>query len=388
MMSRLGLGAILASAMASATLALAACSVLARDLIGEFGVARWQIGVLVTVNSLTGAMMSPVSGRLADRFGARRSTVLTLAVATLGLAGITLAPVFLVLAGSTIISGVAQSLTNPATNKVLSLHVPKGSRGLMTGFKQSGVQFGTFFAGLTMPAVAAAWGWRAAVAVFAFASLTALVFAAVWIPSDPPDAARPRRGDGRGAPLPRLVTRIATYGFLLGAGGTAIFTYLPLFAEEHLGLSAAAAGRTVAVSGLFGVVARISWGRIAEVRLGARRSLMVIAVSASAAALVLAAASWAPALVWLGAALTGLSASAWNTVGMLAIITDVPFEQAGRGSGVVLFGFLLGLSVGAPLFGWSVDRLGVYTPGWLVVAGIFGLGFLVVASSSARSAAA
>ncbi|NIS29748.1 MAG: MFS transporter, partial [Actinobacteria bacterium] len=98
--------------MGAATLALAACAVLARDLIVEFEVARWQIGALVTVNSLTGAVMSPIAGRLADRFGARRSTVLTLVVATLGLLGISLSPVFLVLAGSTIVSGIAQALTN------------------------------------------------------------------------------------------------------------------------------------------------------------------------------------------------------------------------------------------------------------------------------------
>ncbi len=378
--SRVELGAILASAMGAATLALAACAVLARDLIVEFEVARWQIGALVTVNSLTGAVMSPIAGRLADRFGARRSTVLTLVVATLGLLGISLSPVFLVLAGSTIVSGIAQALTNPATNKVLSLHIPKGSRGLITGVKQSGVQFGTFLAGVTMPVVAAAWGWRAAVAVFAVASLTALVFAVLRIPHDPPTTAEARSEGGRSAPLPALVPRIAAYGFLLGTGGTAIVTYLPLFAEEHLGLSPVTAGRALAVTGLFGVVARISWGRIAEVRLGARTSLMVIALTASAAATVLAASTWMPGLIWLGAALTGISASAWNSVGMLAIITEVPFEHAGRGSGVVLFGFLLGLSVGAPVFGWSVDRIGVYTPGWLVVAGIFGLGFLVVAS--------
>lgn len=370
--------------MGAATLALATCALLAKDLIGEFGVARWQIGALVTVNSLTGAVMSPVAGRLADRFGARRSTVLTLVVATLGLLGITLAPVFLMLAGSTVISGVAQAFSNPATNKVLSLHVPKGSRGVITGVKQSGVQFGTFFAGLTMPAVAAAWGWRAAVGVFALASFVALVLAVVRLPPDPEDA-RPhgRRHRPAGA-LPSLVTRIAVYGFLLGAAGTAVFTYLPLFAEEQLGLSQGTAGRAVAMTGLFGVVARISWGRIAEVRLGARTSLKVIAVVAVAAALVLAAATRIPALIWLGAALTGASASAWNSVGMLAIITDVPFEQAGRGSGVVLSGFLLGLSVGAPAFGWSVDRLGVYTPGWLVVAAVFGLGFVAIAWSGAE----
>jgi hypothetical protein len=90
--------------------------------------------------------------------------------------------------------------------------------------------------------------------------------------------------------------------------------------------------------------------------------------------------------------LTGASASSWNTVGMLAIIQNVPASRAGRGSGIVLLGFLAGLATGAPLFGWSVDVLGTYTPGWLVVGGVFAAGLgviwpLVPRSSAGRSTA-
>jgi predicted MFS family arabinose efflux permease len=374
---RISFATVLASTMGAATFSLVVYSVLAAELIDEFGVDRWQIGALVTANSLFGAVASPFIGLVTDRIGARRATIATLAVASVALAGTALSPVYPVLVLSALVGGVAQSLTNPATNKLISLHIEPGRRGIITGIKQSGVQFGTFLAGVVLPPVAAGFGWRAAVGVFVALAASAGVLSLIVLPPDPRhDEAR--HGPVEGGVLPPLIYRLAVYGFLLGAAGTAIFTYLPLYAEEQLGFSPQVAGLAVSVTGLVGIVARISWGRIAERRFGSARSLAVIAVLAVIAALVLAAARQLAPLVWLGAMLAGASASSWNTVGMLAIIQSVPASRAGRGSGVVLFGFLAGLASGAPLFGWSVDRLGTYTPGWLAVAAVFSVGLVVI----------
>jgi cyanate permease len=43
----------------------------------------------------------------------------------------------------------------------------------------------------------------------------------------------------------------------------------------------------------------------------------------------------------------------------------------------VTLGFLSGIGLGPPLMGLSVDRLGVYTPGWVVVATLFVAGAVV-----------
>src|SRR5690606_28544794 len=124
-------------------------------------------------------------------------------------------------------------------------------------------------------------------------------------------------------------------------------------------------------TGVAGVAGRILWGRVAEIRLGTWRSLEYIAVLAAAAAVVLLVAPRAPWLLWVAAVLTGFSASAWNAVGMLAVIETVTPAQAGRASGVVLFGFLSGLGLGAPAFGFSIDRLGTYGPAWSIAAVAF-----------------
>lgn len=377
---------VLAVTMAAATFALVVFGVLAADLIEEFGVDRWQIGALVTASALAGAAASPFLGRVTDRVGARRATIGTLVISSLALGSVAVAPVFLLLVTAALMTGIAQGASNPATNKLIALHVAPGRQGVITGIKQSGVQMGTFLGGLLLPLGAAAFGWRGAVAAFAVVPGLAAVGALLTAPHDPPPLET--SGESPPASIPSSIRRLAIYGFLLGAGGTTIFTYLPLFAREALGLSAGAAGAAVALTGFVGIAARIAWGRAAEIRLGSGRSLRWIGWLAALAGALLALAPAVPALVWPAAVITGLSASSWNSVGMLAIIQTVPPVLAGRASGTVLLGFLSGLGLGAPAFGWSVDVLGTYTPGWIVVIGLFVTGALVISASATASATA
>ncbi|HKZ19975.1 MAG TPA: MFS transporter [Acidimicrobiia bacterium] len=377
MPARFGFGAILAVVMGVATFALTVFGVLTSQLINEFGIARWQVGALVTASSAAGAVLSPTIGRLTDRFGGRRSALVNLGLGTLALGALALAPTFGLLVIAALVTGIAQGMANPATNKLISLHVPAGSRGLITGIKQSGVQVGTVVGGLALPLLALAWGWRWAVATFAGLAAIGLLSAFVIVPHDP---GRETSEVNREKGVPADIIRLAGYGFLLGAGGSALFTYTALYGQETLGYSPATAGAAVALMGGVGVVSRIAWSHAAERGHRYRGSLIWLAALSTVAALLMAAAPAFPPLVWLAAATTGLSASAWNSVGMLAIIFMVPATSAGRASGVVLFGFLAGLGLGAPVFGWSVDALGTYLPGWLTAAGLFAAGWIVAMS--------
>jgi MFS family permease len=77
------------------------------------------------------------------------------------------------------------------------------------------------------------------------------------------------------------------------------------------------------------------------------------------------------------AVLLGGGAIAWNSVGMLAVMDFSPPSLVGKGTGVVLLGFLLGMASGAPLMGLSVDTLGSYVPGWLASAGLLTAGAVI-----------
>ena len=376
--SRISLAAVTAATMAVATFPQVMFGVLAADLIQDFDVERWQVGALVTATAGTGAVLSPTFGRLTDRIGAVRSTIGVLFVGIACLTLVALSPSYLILFLVALLTGVPQGWANPATNTLIVDNVLPGARGVITGIKQSGVPMGTFIGGILLPTVATIWDWRAAIASFLVVPVATLLA----MRGRPEGEHHPASGSGMGLRVPLVVRYIAVYGALAGLATSATFTFLPLFAEESQGWSGFQAGFLIAGVGLVGVAARIIWGSSSERWFGHGKTLMVIAVLTAISALLLALAASGAVSSWIlvpAAALFGIGIIAWNAVGMLAVMDYSPVGLVGRGTGLVQLGFLFGLSVGAPLMGFSVDRLDVYWPGWLAVA-VLSLSCVVVAA--------
>jgi predicted MFS family arabinose efflux permease len=362
--------------MGVATFGQAGFGVIAADLIAEFSIDRWQIGALVSASGFTGALLSPMFGRVTDRLGSVKSVTGVLLVAMVAMALISVSPSYIVLFGGAILTGLPNGWTNPATNALIVDNVAAGARGFITGIKQSGVQAGAFLGGLLLPAISNLAGWRVAWASFLVFPIVALV--AMW--RRPEVRREPRAAGMPKAPIPTAVKWIAVYGTLTGLGVSSTTTFLPLFAQEDQGWTKAQAGLLIAGVGLVGVIARITWGSVSERWLGHGRTLRLLGAQSAVGAILLALAASGNAPSWVlvpTALLFGSGAVAWNAVGMLAVMDYSVPELVGRGTGLAMLGFLTGIGLGAPLMGFSVDRLGVYTPGWLVLAGLFASSTLV-----------
>lgn len=371
-LSKVRLGVVTALTMAVATFPIIIFSVLASDLIDEFGVSRAQIGFLVTATGLVGAFSSPFFGRLTDRVGAVRATRRVLAAGAVTVTAIAISPVYAALGAVALVSGLPNGGTNPATNALIVDNVNPGVRGLVTGVKQSGVQFGTFLGGILLPFFAGIWNWRVAVAIFVLVPISGLV--GLWGRKDE-GGTQHHAEKWVDVPLPASVKWIAIYGAISGVATSAIFGFLPLFAEEDQLWSAQAAGTLIAIVGVTGVVARVSWPPLAERRLGYGPTLRILALASMVSAFLLALAGLGVVPSWVlmpASLLLGGGAIAWNAVGMLAVMDLSPPGMVGKGTGVVLLGFLTGLAVGAPLLGLSVDWLGTYVPGWIASALLLG----------------
>ncbi|MDP9494860.1 MAG: MFS transporter [Actinomycetota bacterium] len=365
--SRISLATVTAATMAVATFPQVMFGVLAADLIQDFGVERWQVGALVTATALTGALLSPTFGRVTDHIGAVRSTIGVLFAGIASLTLVTLSPNYLILFLVALLTGIPQGWANPATNTLIVDNVPPGARGVITGIKQSGVQMGTFIGGILLPTVATFWDWRAAIAAFLVVPVATLLA----MRGRPEGAHHSAMGAGKGLRVPLVVRYIAIYGALAGLATSAMFTFLPLFAEEGQGWTGFQAGFLISGVGLVGVAARIIWGSSSERWFGHGKTLRVLAVLTAISALLLALAARGAVPSWVlipAAILFGIGVIAWNAVGMLAVMDYSPVGLVGRGTGLVQLGFLLGIGIGAPFMGLSVDRLGVYWPGWLAVA--------------------
>lgn len=375
--SRLAFAATLALMMGTGTYAGYAFGVLGPDLVTEFDLSRFELGLVTTTFFVVGGPLSLVAGRATDRFGARRVMLAAFAVSATAIAGMALAPTYAVLLGMAAFAGIALAAGNPVTNKLIAVHVAPGGRGLIMGGKQSGVQVGAFLTGALLAPLAVALGWRTALGWSALIPLAGIALALAVVPGerrDPDASAADRSG-----PLPHGVYWLAAYAFLMGSGVATINAYLPLYLVERADASQEVAGTVAATIGLVGIFSRIGWGWASERMRSFSLPLLLLGGGAVVAVLMVLAVEmvglW---LAWPAAALFGATAVTWNAVGMLAVISSSGAGTAGRASGVVVFGFYIGFVASPVLFGWLVDTTSGYTLAWALVAATFAVTAVVI----------
>lgn len=362
---RTGFAAALAVAMGTGTFPGFAFGVLAPFLVTEMGLSRVELGLLTTVFFSVGGVGSLSAGSAVDRFGARRVMVTAFVLVAAAVVAMAASPTYPWLLVAAAAAGLSLATGNPATNKAISERLRPGQRGLITGVKQAGVQVGAFLTGALLAPAATIWGWRPALLTSTLVPIAGLGLTLAAVPRDRP---QPVRGEGPRPPLRPVVRDLAVYAFLMGGAVAAINAYLPLYAVERLSMSVPLAGAVAATIGLVGVVSRVAWGWGSERLQTYTMPLMVLAFGATVAiAMILLAPALGAWALWPAAVVFGATAVTWNAVGMLALLVEVEAADAGRASGIVLFGFYTGF-VGSPLlFGAFVDATGSYVPAWATV---------------------
>ena len=375
----------LVAAMVASSFQVFALGVLAAEIIEDLDISRGGLGAIVAANTLVGALTSPVTGRLTDRIGPRASVVIVLVMSAIGMGLTAAASNWLMLLGAAVFLGVPQGWGNPATNLLIATRVPTGMQGGITGIKQSGVTFGVFLAGLTLPGLAEIRDWQGACWFYSGIFMACAIVAIALLPADSEAVRRDanRATAANGTRLEPFVWRIVAFAFLMGASSGAIGRFLALFANEEVGMSVTSAGFVVALTGLLGMGTRVWAARLAESRVEPLRLLIWLAWSAVACSLLLVTAtSFGAGVMWPVAVLYATGYTAWNAVAMLALITGVRNEHVGRAAGVFMFGFLGGHTVASPLAGAVVDAVGSYQPVWWATVVLSFAGSLVLIGPS------
>src|SRR5207302_8107811 len=165
---------------------------------------------------------------------------------------------------------------SPGGTRALASWFPRRERGLAMGIRQTGVTVAGVLAAVTLPGIAAAYGWQDAFRVVAVAVL--VLVAAFVIGYREPDSAR----DVVAARLRLLdlarnrTLVVATgFGFVFMAALGATVTYTTVTLHEGAGLGAVAAGFVLALVQVGATIGRIGWGLLSD-RLGRRAPVMVI----------------------------------------------------------------------------------------------------------------
>jgi MFS family permease len=324
----------------------------------ELGFGAAELGAAIAATFLSGAVMAVPAGRIAERFGPRRTTWAGLACGLTALLGIALlASAWITLVVFLVLAGAGITLVQLGVNVLVARAVPPNRQGLAYGTKQAAVPLASFLAGFAVPVVGLTVGWRVA-----FIMAAILVPIAAWRMPDTP--ATPRAsgpaGDGR---VPANALILLTAGVALAsAGGNSAPAFTVLSAVDR-GLSPSHAGLLLALGSLAGIVVRVVAGWLGD-RLGRNALLIVVALVATGAiGFVGLALSDQPFLIALFTVLAFGGGWGWGGLVLLAVTRTSP-TAPGRAMGVLQVGPMAGAVLGPLMFGWLAASASFSTAWW------------------------
>jgi nitrate/nitrite transporter NarK len=247
---------------------------------------------------------------------------------------------------------------------------------LIFSIKQCGVPIGAVLAGVLMPPLTLAYGWREA--LVACAVLVLALSALLQLKRGDWDGDRQPGAKVFADPLASLaliwkngVLRwLAFASFLLSAVQLCLSGFFVTFMVTEMGLSLVLAGTLLALTHTAGAVGRLAWGWLADRLRSGTLALMANCAVAIVGALATAsiAPDWPVWLMAVAAAVFGFSAIGWNGVFMAVIARQAP-QNIGMATGGSLFITYAGIVTGPALFAELHDRGGVsYGGGFALLA--------------------
>lgn len=346
-----------------------AVPVLAPVINQELGIGPNLVG-LYTGLMYAGAMTTLLlSGLLIARFGAGLVSQICLLTIAAGLALGSAGPAVTVILCAAVI-GLAVGPETPASTQFIVGAVPPERRTFMFSLKQTGKPLGAMGAGLIIPLLSEAVGWRGVLVVFAAA--TVAVAALV-------DPVR-RRYDvpatlpgGNGNALARLtagartafsipgVARLCLMNMTFTAGQTCAYVFLVVGLVDRMGYSLALAGTMLAVMQVTGIVGRLAWGWAASRWITPHTTLVICAAGfvLMPVLLGLATPEWPLAAIIAIVSGIGLTMNSWNGIMIGEVVRRAPPDQAGAVmSGAMIYAVVI--AVASPLlFGWCAGMFGI-----------------------------
>ena len=151
--------------------------ILAPDLQREIGWSELDYGRIVIAFQVSYAVMMLVWGGILDRVGTKVGLGLAVAWWSLAGMGTAFARSAFGFGFARFMLGVGEAANFPASIKTVAEWFPKSERAFATGIFNSGTNIGAVVAPLTVPLLAAAWGWRAA---FIMTGAIGFVWLAAW----------------------------------------------------------------------------------------------------------------------------------------------------------------------------------------------------------------
>ena len=331
-----------------------------------------QTGLLISVFTLSGIVLSLPIGTILNRVGCYRMgllSLLALAVGSLVGAFDVSYPVMLV---SRIIEGIGLVCLTTLGPTIVGTVYPDESRGRAMGLLMCFMAFGQIAMLNAGPAMAAAMGWKSVWWVTATCSVILIVVWAFGLrgidqlldgladasSAEPQqDAGEKNLAETLKAVLKNKTVWLASISFMVFIfAEQAAMSYLPSYLVDARGTTEALAGTITSIASLVGIPVGILAGVVCD-KLGSRRIPQTVLL-VFAAVLYALVRVWPTDLMWLFSLLHGIAVMGEIGVYFSIVGAAVKPSQAGGATGLLNTFQYVGIFLSAVVFGAVVDALG------------------------------
>ncbi|MBI2509670.1 MAG: MFS transporter [Betaproteobacteria bacterium] len=354
------------AAQVASVMGIAVFPAIAPSLAAALEVEPSLVGYQMSLIYCAAMLMAPSIGNLISRWGACRATQAGLGLTVLAML-LSLTSSLPALAGASVFAGMAIGLLTPASAHLLFRFSPPANRNFIFSFKQTGVPLAWVLMALIAPPVTLAFGWRWALALI-------IAYALVMIAVLQPVRAAWDDDRARSAAVAHRET-----------SGLAVVWRQPVL--RPLALMLVEAGWLLSLAHAAGVTGRIVWGWIADATdaLAVLHWVNLITV-ACCALTAFVSPGWPAAALALLFVVFGVSAVGWNGVFFAEVARRSPPGRVSVAAGGAMALSFAGIVVGPAIFATVYKLTGSYaaTFGWLTLAAVTGLVFLMRAQYAAR----
>ena len=379
--------AALGLCLGAAPIIVYAFGVFFKPLSEEYHAGRGAISLAFTLQNLAAALSAPLTGRLVDRFGARRvilpgTAIFGIILLSSKLIGGELWHFYLFLA----VLGIIHGCTSPVSYGVVVSHWFNRRRGLGLGLMMLGIGVGA----IAMPSAAqrliTMFGWRAAYAIFGGTALVVVLpIAALFLRNDPKDMGLLPDGviqADQNAQLPagepnlegltwQEIWHNSTFWllvssfFLASASATACVLHMPALLTDR-GVSPQEAAAASSLVGFALLLARVGTGYLLDRFFAPRLAVFFFCAAAAGMGVLMFGAAGKTALV--PAFLIGMGMGAEGDIIAYSLSRYFGLRAFGTAYGYAFGVFVLAGALGTLLMGVGFDVTHAYT---VPLAGFF-----------------
>jgi sugar phosphate permease len=371
-------------AQASASFAMLGLPALAGFLQKDFSLSAAATGLLLTATYAAPLFALLFVGDLLDRKSERLIIGMGAAILFVAMLLAAASSGFAALLFWLFVAGLGYSATQPGGSKSVSVWFRGDRLGLAMGVRQAGLPLGGAIAAAILPAMAAAWNWRAAFVAGAAAALAGgLAFALVYrSPPEDADSAAERASLSvalvAGLLRERWMRNAMVAGLALVSAQYGILTWLMLYLRDHAHIALTHGAAFLFLVQIVGVAGRIglaAWSDRAPAARFGLLTLSMIAVAAGILVLMFVPADTPEPALALLAAWLGFFGLGWYGPWVAYLAQVAPANKVGLTLGAAMALNQLGIMAAPPLLGLAHDLSGGYTALWACVVVALGVAY-------------